>query len=273
MEDTVLPSAWWGAVSGFGPGPRLVSLYCMASADSRGVLSWSLSEVSKACGLLPEVVDATAAPLVRAGLLSPPWETVARFRWVPTLDATVQPDRGPLRREVDPSLPAPPVEVVAATLAIRLGRPPTEREVRAACPAAFGKGRAQEVVSGEGPIRDVFEAWRKRQAAPDACRLSPAVRSRVAAALREADADALVALIAFAYEADAPSARFWRGQNQTGATYLRLDQLLDPARLAGRVQEAIAWHDAASGAVSVVQPVLGFREAGEEVIAPRRWTR
>lgn len=129
------------------------------------------------------------------------------------------------------------------------------------------EGRAQE---HEGVAR-VFEAWRSRQASPERIKLGADRRRLIEQRLRLYEPGALVALIRYAYEADAPGPRFWRGDNDKGQEYLGLDNLFRSSKIADRVDAALAWSE--GGAVrgpSTVRrsgpgaPLL----AEEEMISP-----
>jgi len=100
----------------------------------------------------------------------------------------------------------------------------------------FGKDLRRDLA-----VARVFQAWAKRQAAPDRCRLGDASRRMIRSALRDASEGDLLTLIDYAYDADEPGPRYWRGENDMKRTYLGLDNLLVAKKLAGRVQDATAW--------------------------------
>jgi hypothetical protein len=104
-------------------------------------------------------------------------------------------------------------------------------------------------------VIEVFEAWRRRQSSPERCRLfeerARLIRNRLK---RGYSADDLVVLIAYAYESDASEARFWRGENDSRATYLGLDNLLRIGKLADRVERAREWHEDKSDIEADVRP-------------------
>lgn len=103
-------------------------------------------------------------------------------------------------------------------------------------------GQIPETLPGRSPAEQVFEFWRARQKRPDWCKLTKPRRKLIERALRDYEARDLCALVAYAYEADEPGPRFWRGDNRDGRTYLDLTNLLsDAARLPGRVEAALAW--------------------------------
>lgn len=103
-------------------------------------------------------------------------------------------------------------------------------------------GRIPETLPGRSPAEKVYFAWRSRQRAPERCKLTEARRKLIRRALRDYEVEEVVALIVYAYEADEPGPRYWRGDNRQGRTYLDLTNLLsDAARLPGRVEAALAW--------------------------------
>ena len=110
-------------------------------------------------------------------------------------------------------------------------------------------GKIPDNLPGRTPAERVFLYWRARQRAPDRCKLTQPRRKLIDRAMRDYDARELCALICYAYEADEPGPRFWRGDNRDGRTYLDLTNLLsDAARLPGRVEAALAWVDRVEGA-------------------------
>lgn len=90
-------------------------------------------------------------------------------------------------------------------------------------------------------INAVFEAWRARQRLPAACKLTAPRRKLIEAAVKDHGTDDLLALVRYAYDADEPGPRFWRGDNRQERTYLDLTNLLVRSKLAGRVEAALAW--------------------------------
>lgn len=98
----------------------------------------------------------------------------------------------------------------------------------------------------------MFLYWRGFQARPDACKFTEARRKLVNRALADYDDRDLCALVLYAYRADEPGPRFWRGDNRDSRTYLDLVNLLsEAARLPGRVEAATAWLDACQRAPDV----------------------
>lgn len=118
----------------------------------------------------------------------------------------------------------------------------------------------QKLMERDRAVARVFQAWAKRQAAPDRCRLGDASRRMIRSALRDASEGDLLTLIDYAYDADEPGPRYWRGENEMKRTYLGLDNLLVAKKLAGRVQDATAWRtkkDAPPAPPAPARAVLG----------------
>lgn len=91
-------------------------------------------------------------------------------------------------------------------------------------------------------VESVFEAWRARQARPEACRLTDERRDliRVRLALGY-EVEDFVLLVRYAAESDEPGPRWWRGDNPTRKRYTDLANLLRREKLAGRVEAAREW--------------------------------
>lgn len=99
-----------------------------------------------------------------------------------------------------------------------------------------------ERLPGRSPAEQVFLRWRGYQARPKACKFTAARRKLVNRSLADYEVEDLVALVDYAYRADEPGPKFWRGDNRQGRTYLDLVNLLsNAARLPGRVEAALAW--------------------------------
>ena len=91
-------------------------------------------------------------------------------------------------------------------------------------------------------IEQVFEAWRKRQARPDACRLTEDRRDLIRWRLGLGyEVDDLLTLFRYAAESDDAGPRWWRGDNPTRKRYTDLDHLLRRTKLAGRIEAAHEW--------------------------------
>ena len=105
-----------------------------------------------------------------------------------------------------------------------------------------GPESSQQESVDVSPIQAVFLAWRCFQTRPDSCKLTKARKRLIERALADYDADELMDLFSYAYTADKPGPRFWRGENQQGRKYLDLTNLLgNAARLSSRVEAATAW--------------------------------
>jgi hypothetical protein len=205
-----------------------------------------------------------------------------RWAWLPWV-AEHQPCRGNMRLSRDPSRPPPPSDLVARVLAKRLRREPTKKEMRGASPRTFGLKRSSvvangPVVAGDGKVvaedvhyvgvKDIFNAWRSYQKRPESCHCGPATKRMIESALKEAVAQDLCDLIEYAYTADEPGPRFWRGENQNKRTYLGLDNLMRTSKIASRVQMLQDWRDtrAVSGATdgdgTNMGPLAAYRRSG-----------
>lgn len=105
-------------------------------------------------------------------------------------------------------------------------------------------GRIPVLLTGAGPVEQVFEFWRAKQRRPERCKLTEGRRKLILRALKDHDVRDLCALVAYAYESEDAGPRFWRGENRAGRTYLDLTNLLsDRNRLPGRVESALDWLD------------------------------
>lgn len=106
------------------------------------------------------------------------------------------------------------------------------------------------------PAEQVFEFWLAYQKRPDLCKLTVARRKLLKRALKDYDALDLCALVKYAYEANEPGPKYWRGDNRQDRTYLDLVNLLsDAARLPGRVEKAVTWLDAREAAPATSQAI------------------
>lgn len=192
---------------------------CGGSGDPDGATRQALGALA-ACGLLVHYVDLSGAS----------------WAWLP--DVPAYPPVPSLRRPAT-DRPAPPADAVAEVLRARLGRDPTDAEVRAAFPRASGGSRPASGTGGaDADVRLVWDAWVRRQPHPDACRLGPPAIREVRAALTQATAAHLAVLLDYVFEADEPGPRFLRERGLT-----TLPHVLVADKLQGRVQLALAWRD------------------------------
>jgi hypothetical protein len=91
-------------------------------------------------------------------------------------------------------------------------------------------------------VLQIFEAWRARQRVPRLCKLTAERTALISKRLKLGyTVDDILALIRYAWEADAPGPRWWRGENPNGTKYLDLNNLLVELKLAPRVQAALEW--------------------------------
>jgi hypothetical protein len=93
-------------------------------------------------------------------------------------------------------------------------------------------------------IERVFESWRARQKRPERVRLTRDRRTLIRRRIESGHTvDDLLAVIRYAFEAETPEARFWRGENNRGAKYLGLDNLFRVGKVSDRVDRALDWLD------------------------------
>lgn len=87
----------------------------------------------------------------------------------------------------------------------------------------------------------MFDLWQEYQRAPERCKFSEPRKKLIYARMRDHSADNLCALVRYAFEADVPEARFWRGGNVETREYLQLENLFRVGTLDGRVENALTW--------------------------------
>lgn len=92
-------------------------------------------------------------------------------------------------------------------------------------------------------IGSVWIAWLAQQKRPDLCRFTAHREKLIGTALKDVSAADLRTLIAFAYESDHRQARWWQGQNPRRKRYQSLEFLLQPTKLALRVELALRWRE------------------------------
>lgn len=272
MRDTVLRAAWWAdaRVQALDAEQRLLLLYLQAQADRDGIVQVVSAQLVPLMRHGAERLDAVGAVRVleQRGLLGL-WQHADLLLGTQTWAWLVrqhedQPSSGALALPRCSDRPAPPRELVLAVLERQLGRPATAAEGRRACPRSWGLARPA-APSAAQDVERVWAAWRDRQARPGACVLAEPVQRLVRGALQQATADQLVQLVAFAYEADEPAARFWRGQNDHRRTYLGLDNLLRLGKLADRLQLVEQWlasQQPAGGDGTDLGPLAAYRRRG-----------
>jgi len=91
------------------------------------------------------------------------------------------------------------------------------------------------------PVAEVFETWRTGHSSPGRVRFTPDRKKLIQTRLKSFSVEDLCSVIQYAYEADTPAARFWRGDNRDGRTYLDMENLFRASKLSGRVEDALAW--------------------------------
>jgi len=244
LADRVIPACWWESpiLRGFPPVARLAVLWLRAMADRRGIGTADPATMAPAIGA-PDGDTATAVLtfLVSRGIvvLGPN----GTFWICPGI--VPQPTTGPMKPDVNPMAGWEPTDnQISAALSKHMGRPVSKAEVRV---ARSGPPRPRVPTGVPPEVETVWEAWASRQAQPDACRLGPAVISMIRRALNTTNPDTIALLIKYAYEADEPGPRYWRGENPRAQRYLGLDNLLGPEKLPSRIQMAVAWETGQRG--------------------------
>ena len=82
----------------------------------------------------------------------------------------------------------------------------------------------------------MFEEWQKRQSRPSLCIFNRPVQALIQVPIQSGfSALQLRSLIEFAYEADHPAARFWRGENSDNRKYLGIAFLMRTTKLHDRI--------------------------------------
>jgi hypothetical protein len=236
-EDRVLRASWWTdkKVQALPAGSKLLLLWLTSIADGDGIAQ-----------CLPQDREVTNVdlrdimPLIEAGYVGTYRAADSVWAWVPSVPRD-QPSKGLMKISKNMSLPAPPKALVEEMIRKQTGREPTAREAKQACPRAWGKSHTKSTGIPTSAVRDVWEAWRCRQKNPNACKLGVSAKRMIESALREADKESLIDLIAYAYDSDDAGPRFWRGENATKRTYLGLDNLFVGKKMAGRLQSVEVW--------------------------------
>ena len=155
------------------------------------------------------------------------------YAWTPIVSKT-QPNKGALKRDRDDTLPAPPVEKVMVLLKT-LYNIDDVKEAKRICPRTWGIKRNPGTIA-TAEVRSVFEEWQKRQTRPAGCVFNRPAQDTIKSPLKSGfDSLQLRALIEFAYEADHPAARFWRGENEQRRKYLGIDNLFRIRRMNDRM--------------------------------------
>lgn len=155
------------------------------------------------------------------------------YAWSPIVPKT-QPVLGKMKRERDDTLPAPPPNKVLYIVGKLYGI--TEiKEAKKISPRTWGIKRSSGSISTP-EVREVFEEWQKRQSRPAGCVFNTPVQALIKAPLEAGfTVIQLRALIEFAYEADHPAARFWRGENDQKRKYLGITNLFRAGMLNDRM--------------------------------------
>jgi hypothetical protein len=251
MRDCFLPAAIWPRLLSLDAVEQAAFFHLWAPADRDGIAPVDPDLFP----LLVEGVTSLADPdhavrrvtiesaLLHAGVLVAyrGGLQAGQWAWIPDVPLHAPPPS--LARPVEASWPAPQPDAIASLLRVRLGRDPTEKECRAACPRAYGRKSAPSVPTDDHAER-VFKAWAARQDAPERCRLSPASRRLIASAMKEVGgtdaeaSDALALLFRYVFEADEKGPRYLRDNG-----YVGLDNLLVLSKIQSRLASARAWED------------------------------
>ena len=229
-----------------GVRTKLSYLYLCSICDANGVLMWKdsfLEEklmLSQSAGLDFKSLygEKTALSILKQyNWVCEFWVDNQKYLWIPRFPGS-QPNRGALKPK-KMGYPFPPDELVKQHLRNTLGREPTRKECKSASPATYGKSGSSTTM--HNAAMEVWEEWKNRQVKPGACTFSYNVSKLILDTLKHITKEQAKGLIRFAYEAEHPTARFWRGGNDTGRKYLGLDNLFRKKKLSSRVQMVEEW--------------------------------
>jgi hypothetical protein len=265
VEDRVIRATFWKDrnLRKVSSESRLILLWLIAQADADGILE--LSSMAKESPVEKALIELSANGQVAC------YEAKdARWIWLPRMSGE-QPSNGRLKVSRCSDRVPPPKPVVQGTLEKYYGREVSNTECKQACPRSFGQKRKSSGAA-TSDVQEVYNAWRDRQARPNACHLGPAARRTIESALKETKGERLITFIKYAYESDDSPARFWRGQNQQQRTYLGLDNLLQTGKLEGRLQAMEAYNSKhrSSGdkGLSSMGPMGAYRAHKRRVTKP-----
>jgi|7_EtaG_2_1085326.scaffolds.fasta_scaffold00045_21 hypothetical protein len=230
--DFVLRASFWldRGIETLSVGAKLTLLELMSRADKDGVVEIHRSKMNPI-----DLVDLEASGEIAVWVAGD-----GEYAWIVRF-STDQPSKGRFAIGRNLDLPPPPKDKVVACLEIKRGWRPTEAQAKQACPRAWGSIKSTGVAASSSEVYTVYEEWRKRQIRPGACKLGPATQETIRGGLRNATVEQIVNLIRYAYEADEPGPRFWRGDNQSGRKYLGLDNLLVGKKIESRLQMVSEW--------------------------------
>ena len=244
MEDRVISREWWvdKDIKSLSLIQKIVHLAIQAEADKDGILMLNSGIIAGLVGCDRQTVCQSVSELADLKIVVTYQEGGDWFLWDPN-HSKRQPSQGKLAPTRNMSLAPPPKEDVREWLKWKMGKDPKTSECKRLCPRAWGQVR-QSAGIPEPDILAVWEVWRDKQSRPELCHLGPGAKGIITKALREAAKDSLTHLIKYAYESNDPGPRYWRGQNDSGRTYLGLDNLLQIGKLSSRLQAAAEWGDA-----------------------------
>ena len=269
VEDRVIRATFWQDrnLRLVSSESRLILLWLIAQADADGILQLSIMPKESP-------VEKAIIELSKRGQVACYESSDVRWIWIPRMSGE-QPSNGKMKVTRCADRVPPPKPVVQGTLEKYYGREVGKAECKQACPRAFGQKRKSSGAA-TSDVQDVYNAWRDRQARPNACHLGPAARRTIESALKETKGNRLITFIKYAYESDDSPARFWRGQNQQQRTYLGLDNLLQTGKLEGRLQAMEAYNSkhqtSGDNGLSSMGPMGAYRarKIGSTQSAPER---
>ena len=229
-----------------GVRTKLSYLYLCGICDANGIAIWNDSFLEDRLMLAHSVgvkfkslyAESTVLTVLKEQYwICEFWDDGQKYFWVPRF-AGSQPNRGSLKPK-KMGYPFPPDELVRQHLRNTLGREPTKKECKSTSPATYGKKGASS--SMHNGAMEVWEEWKNRQVKPGACNFSYHVSKLVLDTLKHISKEQAKSLIMFAYEAEHPTARFWRGHNDSGRKYLGLENLFRKKKLPARIQMVEEW--------------------------------
>ena len=232
VKATVIPPEFWNHNLSLPHSALLIYLIGMMDKDGIGCIDITAQEAAK-LNLNTNRFVRGVRQLESLGFVAVySWNNKA-YAWTPLVTKT-QPTKGTLRRVRDNTLPAPPIDKVMRLLK-SLYNIDSIKEAKKLCPRAWGIKRTPETVTVP-EIRGVFEEWQKRQRRPSLCIFNSPTENIISrCVLAGYSSIQLRSIIEFAYEADHPIARYWRGENDRNQKYLGLEFLLRMSKITDRI--------------------------------------
>jgi hypothetical protein len=232
VKATVIPPEFWNHNLSLPHSALLIYLMGLMDKDGIGCIDISAQDAAK-LNLNTDRFVRGVRQLESLGFVAVySWNNKA-YAWTPIVLKT-QPPKGSLRRSRDSTLPAPPVDKVLGLLKT-LYNIEDLNEAKTLCPRAWGIKRNPSTVTLP-EIREVFEEWQKRQRRPSLCIFNNPVQYVINKCIVAGySVLQLRSLIEFAYEADHPIARYWRGENDRKRKYLGLEALMRTTKVLDRL--------------------------------------